>query len=308
MTIRGHKVAACRVEELVDYQAEAYLSFTLDAGPAMVRVMMSPQGGVDIEEAHDDLISESVSLDPAAMRDAVARLSATLPEAVRGPMHDAAQALIPAFFEYEAVLLEINPLFIRADGGWIIGDTKLAIDENALERRPRLVRVIKDNADLYPEAALKLAQGFDFVRLDPQGDIGLVTTGAGLSMQLIDELVARGHSPFNFCDIRTGQFKGDPARLIQVMEWIAEGPKVRSVLINFFAGHTHLGEISRLLLQALGAVPQLKAPITARFIGNGLEEARAIIAEAGDPIAIETDLERAIDLAIERAGAETVDA
>ncbi|MFA6116886.1 MAG: ATP-grasp domain-containing protein [Sphingomonas sp.] len=308
MIIRGHKVAACRIEELVDYQYETYLSFTLDAGPAMVRVMMSPQGGVDIEEAHDDLIGESVALDPAAMRDAVERLSAALPDAVRGPMREAAEALIPAFFEYEALLLEINPLFIRADGSWIIGDTKLAIDENALERRPRLVRVIEENADLYPEAALKLAQGFDFVRLDPRGDIGLITTGAGLSMQLIDELVARGRGPFNFCDIRTGQFKGDPARLIQVMEWIAEGPNIKSVLINFFAGHTHLGEISRLLIQAIAAVPQLKAPITARFIGNGLEEARAIIAEAGNPIAIETDLERAIDLAIERAGAETVDA
>ena len=100
--------------------------------------------------------------------------------------------------------------------------------------------------------------------LDPDGDIGLITTGAGLSMQLIDELVARGLSPFNFCDIRTGQFKGDPARLIQVMRWLAAGPNIHAVLINFFAGHTHLGEISRLLLQALDAVPELTAPITAR--------------------------------------------
>ncbi len=85
------------------------------------------------------------------------------------------------------------------------------------------------------------------------------------------------------------------------MQWIASGPNIKSVLINFFAGHTHLGEIARLLLQAIDAVPELTAPITARFIGNGLEEARAIIAAAGDPIAIETDLERAIDLAIARA-------
>ena len=90
------------------------------------------------------------------------------------------------------------------------------------------------------------------------------------------------------------------------MRWIAAGPNIRSVLINFFAGHTHLGEIARLLLQALEAVPELKAPITARFIGNGLEEAREIIAAAGNPIAIETDLERAIDLAL--AWAEKIDA
>ena len=308
MEIRGHTVHAVRVEGLIDFVHEAYLSFTLDASRGEVTVMMSPHGGVEVEDesTRADLASESVALEPAAMRAAVDRLSARMPDTIRQPIRQAGERLIPAFFENEALLLEINPLFVRADGSWAIGDTKLAIDENALARRPRLVKLIEDNPDLYREAALKLAQGFDYVELDPQGDIGLITTGAGLSMQLVDELVARGHSPFNFCDIRTGQFKGDPARLIQVMRWIAAGPNIRSVLINFFAGHTHLGEIARLLLQALEAVPELKAPITARFIGNGLEEAREIIAAAGNPIAIETDLERAIDLALARA--EKIDA
>ena len=62
----------------------------------------------------------------------------------------------------------------------------------------------------------KLDSGFDFAVLDRQGDIGLVTTGAGLTLQLVDELTARGCRPFNFCDIRTGEFRGDPARLIRV--------------------------------------------------------------------------------------------
>ncbi|MBJ7439513.1 MAG: hypothetical protein JHD35_10875 [Sphingopyxis sp.] len=306
MTIKGHDVRAVRIEALVDFVHEAYLSFTLDAGAGAVIVMMSPHGGVEVEDegTRADLASETVALDPDAMRSAVGRLVARMPENLRAPLAEAGAALIPAFFEHEALLLEINPLFIRADGSWAIGDTKLAIDENALVRRPRLVTLIEAQADLYREAALKLAQGFDYVELDPKGDIGLITTGAGLSMQLIDELVARGRSPFNFCDIRTGQFRGDPARLIQVMQWIAAGPNIRSVLINFFAGHAHLGEIARLLLLALDAVPELKAPITARFIGNGLDEARTIIAEAGDPIAIETDLEHAIDLAIARAETE----
>ena len=303
MTIKGHVVLAARVESLVDYVSEAYLSFTLDAARAMVTVMMSPHGGIEVEDesTREDLATESVMLDRQAMLGAVRRLSDRMPATLRIPMRKAGERLIPAFFEHEAQLLEINPLFIGADGGWTIGDCKLAIDENALDRRPRLVSLIEGNADLYPEAALKLTQGFDYVELDRKGDIGLITTGAGLSMQLIDELVARGRSPFNFCDIRTGQFRGDPARLIQVMEWIAAGPNIKSVLINFFAGHSHLGEIAKLLVLALDAVPQLEAPITARFIGNGLEEARDIIAAAGDPIAIETDLERAIDLAIARA-------
>lgn len=303
MTIRGHAVHAVRVEKLVDYASEAYLSFTLDAGHAMVSVMMSPHGGIEVEDERTraDLAIESVMLNREAMLAAVRRLSFGMPAALRSAMCAAGEQLIPAFFDHEALLLEINPLFIAADGSWTIGDCKLAIDENAFARRPRLASLIEANADLYREPALKLAQGFDYVELDRQGDIGLITTGAGLSMQLIDELVARGRSPFNFCDIRTGQFKGDPARLIQVMEWIAAGPNVKSVLINFFAGHTNLAEIAHLLLLALDAVPHATAPITARFIGNGFDEAIEIIAAAGNPIAIETDLERAIDLAIARA-------
>ncbi len=307
MTIKGHEVRAVRIESLVDYAHEAYLSFTLDAAAAAVTVMMSPHGGIEVEDesTRADLARETVALDAEAMHGAVERLAARMPETVRMALRDAAVQLIPAFFQHEALLLEINPLFIRTDGSWVIGDAKLAIDENALPRCPELAALITENPDLYREAALKLAQGFDYVELDRAGDIGLITTGAGLSLQLVDELVARGHAPFNFCDIRTGQFRGDPARLIQVMRWIAAGPNIRSVLINFFAGHTHLGEIARLLLLAREAVPELSAPITARFIGNGLEEARAIIAEAGDPIAIETDLERAINLTIARAQAGT---
>lgn len=305
MVIKGHEVRAVRVEETVEFVAEVYLSFTVDAGNGNVRVLMSAHGGVEVEDeaTRESLLGESVDLDRDAMGAAIGRLTSKLPEALRKPVLEAGNALIPAFLVYETVLLEINPLFIRGDGSWVIGDTKLSVDENAFMRQPRLRAIIEENPDLYVEAALKLDQDFDYVELDDEGDIGLVTTGAGLSMQLVDELAARGARPYNFCDIRTGQFRGDPGRLIKVLRWIAEGPSIRSVLINFFAGHTDLGEVAKLLVIALAKVPELKVPITARFIGNGLEEARATLAGAPTPIVIETDLERAIDLAIERSKA-----
>ena len=80
------------------------------------------------------------------------------------------------------------------------------------------------------------------MELDPEGEIGLVTTGAGLSMMLIDELAARGMKPLNFCDIRTGQMRGSPARLMRVLEWITARPSLRAVLVNVFAGITDLAE------------------------------------------------------------------
>lgn len=305
MTIKGHEVRACRIEQPVDHVAEAYLSLSIDAGPGNVRLLVSAEGGVDIEAAASDgaLLSAAADPDPASVRAAFVPLAGALPERLRGPVLAAGLALTDAFFAHEAILLEVNPLFVRADGSWMIGDAKMVVDDNGFPRQQRLRRLVLDQADLYREAALKLEQDYDFVRLDADGDIGLVTTGAGLSMQLVDELTARGRRPFNFCDIRTGQFRGDPARLIQVLSWIAEGRSIRAVLFNFFAGHTDLGEIARLLLIALDAVPQLRAPITARFIGNGLEQAKAILEAAGAPIVIETDLERAIDLAIARADA-----
>ncbi|MEI9931218.1 MAG: hypothetical protein WDM89_11925 [Rhizomicrobium sp.] len=99
---------------------------------------------------------------------------------MRPALAEAGHAIARQFFALEALLVEINPLFVRKDGSWIAGDAKLVIDENALLRQTALRTLIEEDATLYPEAALKMAQGFDFVVLDPGGDIGLVTTGAGL--------------------------------------------------------------------------------------------------------------------------------
>ncbi len=299
MTIKGHKVRACRAEQVVD-GAEGYLSVSLDAARGRLNILMSAQGGMDIEASagSDALLAASAEFAPAAALDAARKLAARLDEPIRFALVDAAAQLIAAFFRYEATLIEINPLFVRADGSWVAGDAKFVTDDNALIRQEALLAIVHARAQDYPEIALKLDHGFDFITLDPLGEIGLVTTGAGLSMQLIDELEARGHTAFNFCDIRTGQLRGDPTRLIAVLQWIAGGRGVRSVLINFFAGITDLGEIAHLLVAALKAVPELRVPVTARLIGNGYDAAVAVLAAAGNPVRVEPDLDRAIDLAL----------
>jgi len=300
LSIRNHPVRACRIEAMIDAISEAYLSLAIDADSGAVVVLAAAAGGVDIEspEMRRQLLRATAEPDPQSVLEAVQTIVSALPDTLRPAIGDVAARLTKLFFEREALLIEINPLFTTRDGGWIAGDAKILIDDNALPRQPMLRDLIETNPDLYPEAALKLAQGFDFVRLDPDGDIGLVTTGAGLSMQLVDEIVGRGHRPFNFCDIRTGGFRGDPSRLVQVFKWVASGPRVRSVLMNFFAGNTNLAELAPLILAALEQVPELRQPITLRMIGNGLDQAHAIIAASGNPIFIETDLERALDRAL----------
>ena len=299
-TIKNRTVRACRVEQCVDDAMECYLSLSLDPVQGRLRVLLSSQGGVEIE-AHAErgaLRSADVALEQNEAIAAAGRLADTIASPVRETIVRAAEHLIAELFAFEATLLEVNPLFILANGSWTAGDLKLVIDDNALVRQPRLCDLIRHRADDYPEMALKLNHGFDFVVVDPEGEIGLVTTGAGLSMQMIDELAERGHPAFNFCDIRTGQLRGDPTRLINVLQWIAAGRNVRCVLINFFAGITHLGEVAKLLVTALNAVPELRVPVTARLIGNGYDEAIAVFAAAGHPLRVEPDLDRAIELAL----------
>jgi succinyl-CoA synthetase beta subunit len=298
-TLKNQMVRACRVEQCVDGM-EYYLSLSLDPTQGRLRVLLSSEGGVDIE-AHAErgaLRSADVAFKRHEAIAAARRLADTIASPARETIARAAEQVIAEFFAFEATLLEVNPLFIRPDGSWTAGDLKLVIDDNALVRQPRLCDLIRDRADDYPEMALKLNHGFDFVVVDPDGEIGLVTTGAGLSMQMIDELAERGHAAFNFCDIRTGQLRGDPTRLINVFQWIAAGRNVRSVLINFFAGITHLGEVAKLLVIALNAVPELRVPVTARLIGNGYDEAIAVFAAAGNRLRVEPDLDRAIELAL----------
>jgi succinyl-CoA synthetase beta subunit len=292
-TAKGKSVACVRIEEAVSDVEETYIGLLVEPAAAAVRVIVSEHGGVDIEALPQDAIRwEAVALEPRAVVDAVARLTARVPEHKAAALQAAATHLAPLFFEREALLIEVNPLFVRGDGTWIAGDAKIVTDDNALGRQPELRALLTKRRAIYPEIALKLAHGFDYVVVDPDGEIGLLTTGAGLSMMLIDELRAAGLRPYNFLDIRTGGLRGETTRLVKVLQWLGEAPRVRVVLINIFAGITDLGEFAKLLLDAIAEAPALKVPVVARLVGHGLPAAREVLGEGG--IAVHTDLAAAL--------------
>ncbi len=288
-TLKSHLIRECRIEQRVN-GTEAYLSLAVDPETASIRVLASATGGVDIEALHRSSGAVRSAL-AAPDRHGVITAFATL--ALPPIMREAAARLADAFFRYEATLLEINPLFLT-DTGWIAGDAKMILDADAAPRVPAIAKLIRERAAAYPEAYLKLTEGFDFAVIDQAGRVGMVTTGAGLSMMLTDELTARGLAPFNFCDIRTGQLRGDPRRLIDVLRRIASGKRIGVVLVSVFAGITDLGEFATLLVAALRAVPELRTPVIARIIGNGFDQACRVIAEADLPITVEPDLDNAL--------------
>ncbi|MEK7875723.1 MAG: ATP-grasp domain-containing protein [Pseudomonadota bacterium] len=290
--IRGLPVRGCRIEQQVSGAVETYLSLMIDAAQAAVRVMLAARGGADIEtlSAQPGLIRSALcDPEPSAVSACVRNLGNDLAEPLRGALAAAGSALSVPFFAHECVLLEINPLFVKPDGTWSAGDAKMITDDNALERQPALRELLQARAGSYPEVALKLRHGCDYVVVDPDGEIGLLTTGAGLSMMLIDELRAAGLKPYNFLDVRTGGLRGDPTRLVHVLNWIAQGPRIKVILVNVFAGITDLGEFARLLLAALAQAPQLKVPVVARLVGNGIEAAQQALGAARIPVVTELD-------------------
>ncbi|HYZ23927.1 MAG TPA: hypothetical protein VE690_17405, partial [Rhodopila sp.] len=230
---------------------------------------------------------------PGAVAEALADLIAAEPDAWRDQIAAIGKSLAELLIARELALAEINPLFVSANG-CTAGDAKIVIDLNAIGRQPTIAGMLAARPDIYADANRKITEGFDYVELDPEGEIGLVTTGAGLSMMLIDELTARGARPLNFCDIRTGQFRGSPARLLRVLSWITSRPSLKAVLVNIFAGITDLGEFATLLAAAIKGTPALNAPVVARLVGRNAAEARRILGEAQPGMLVTEDLQEAL--------------
>ncbi len=282
---KGHRVTECLIESPAA-GAEQYLALMLDPASYGVRLIYHPYGGVDVEDA-GTLTGVLCAPDREAIDAAVAQTIADPAVA------EVARALGRLLLERELMLAEINPLFV-GPAGCVAGDAKVVIDLNALPRQPRLAALIAARPDVYADAARKLASGFDYVEINPEGTIGLLTTGAGLSMMLIDELVARGAAPLNFCDIRTSMLRGSPARIVAALGWMTARPSLRVVLVNIFAGITDLGEFAALLAEAIAQSPALNVPVVARLIGRGAEEARRVLAERAPAVAVEDDLSAAL--------------
>jgi len=289
--LKGHRIDACLLEQVLEGE-ERYLAVMVDAAQYGLRVLYAAQGGIDIEQsagAQTRLCAPTV----AAVSDAFAALVEPEPLARRDAIIATGKALATLLIERELALAEINPLFV-SQTGCVAGDAKVVVDLNAVHRQPEIAALIEARPTIYGDANRKLREGFDYVELDPVGEIGLITTGAGLSMMLIDELNACGARPLNFCDIRTGQMRGSPARLKRVLAWLTERTSLRVVLVNIFAGITDLAEFAALLASAIEETPSLPVPVVARLVGRGAEKAQRILAERQPGIFVTGELPEAL--------------
>ena len=300
-TFKGLKVNAVLVEEKLPITQELYLGITVDRSAKKLVAIASAKGGVDIEEIareHPSLIVKEyidplVGFFPFMARQMLKNLG------FKGKMlTNMAQILKKLYdiaIDYDAELVEINPLVLTEDGRLIAADAKLNIDSDALFRHPEL----KSRATLHelsPIEAEAKSAGLAYVELD--GDIGIIGNGAGLVMTTLDLVKMYGGAPANFLDVGGGAEEQAIATALRIL---INNPKVKVILVNIFGGITRCDVVARGIISALKSIEKRK-PMIIRLIGTNEEEGRAILQSEG--IIALSSMEEAAKAAVEVAKRE----
>ena len=302
MDIRGFTVHEVWVERASDIASEYYASVIFDRSAKAPLVMLSTQGGMDIEQVAEENPEALARLhvDPLlgfqAFHGRRLAFDAGVDADVVRPVGDMLAKLYDAFVAEDATLVEVNPLIVTGDRKVVALDAKVTLDDNALYRHP-------DNAGLRntvaedPQEQMARERGLTYVKLD--GNVGILGNGAGLVMSTLDVVKYAGGEPANFLDAGGG---ANAEQITQAVEVILSNEKVTAVLFNIFGGITRCDEVATGILGALGRV-EARVPIVVRLDGTNAEEGRRILQEAGhERIVPATTMQEAAQRASDLAG------
>ena len=282
MDIKGHIVHRVWVEHASDIEEEYYASFTLDRAAKKHLLMLSAQGGVEIEavaESDPDAIVKlhidpTVGLDAATARQAA--VDAKIPEKALDGTADILVKLYGCFTDGDCDLAEINPLILKPTGEVHALDAKVTLDGNAAFRHPEWAEYAE--TEVLDERE-RLAKTHDLQYIGLEGTVGIIANGAGLAMSTLDVVNQVGGSAANFLDIGGGANADVMAAALEVINF---DQNVKSIFINIFGGITRGEEVAKGIVEALSRV-DLRAPIVIRLDGTNAEEGRQILADAGIP-------------------------
>ena len=271
------KINRLLVEEAVDIDREIYVAITQDRVRQKDVLIVSTQGGMDIEEvAHNNpadiaklFIDPLLGLPDYACRQVL--FDAGFDKALIGKAIPVLKALYAAYVGTDATLAEINPLVITKAGTIIAGDAKWDLDENALYRHPEFA-AFKDEAEMDPIEAEAGRRGIQYVRLEG-GDIGIIGNGAGLVMTTMDEVKRAGGQPADFLDIGGG---AKAEAVTGSLEIVLSDPNVKGVLFNIFGGITRGDEVAKGIIEGTKSL-DIKVPIVIRLAGTRAAEGAALL-------------------------------
>jgi succinyl-CoA synthetase beta subunit len=282
MDIKGHVVKRVWVENASDIAEEYYASFTLDRAAKKHLLMLSAEGGVEIEEVaakNPDAIL-MLHIDPVDGLNAAgakkAAIDAKIPEKAQQGVADILVKLYRCFVEGDCDLAEINPLILKPTGEVHALDAKVSLDSNADFRHPEWEE-FKATEELDAREQLAREKGLQYIGLD--GTVGIIANGAGLAMSTLDVVNQVGGTAANFLDIGGG---ANADLMASALDVINSDKNVKSIFINIFGGITRGEEVAKGIVEAMGRV-DLRAPIVIRLDGTNAEEGREILKNAGIP-------------------------
>jgi len=299
LDIKGLTVEKVLVAKAVDIDKEFYVGMIFDRGSRRPMMMVSPEGGVDIEEVArttpEKILKLPVNPEGGLMPFQVRRLASFLSsdKAVAKQIGKALKGLYEAFMGSDASLAEINPLVEDPDGKvWAI-DAKINLDDNALFRHSDIEKMRDDASEDQGEVTAREAD-LSFVKLD--GKIGCIVNGAGLAMATMDMIKHFGGEPANFLDIGGSS---SPEKVLSAMKIILRDKNVKAILINIFGGITRCDDVANGLIVAKEKL-DLDIPLVVRLTGTNETEAKEILGST-EMIAAD-DMEDAVKKAIAAAG------
>jgi succinyl-CoA synthetase beta subunit len=298
MHIKGLPVLKVLVTPAADIASEAYVGIILDRASKKPVFMVSPAGGIDIEEVAAKTPEKILKL-PVDTRYGLepfqaSRLGFFLFDDVKKVRAVAKimQQLYAAFMKCGCSLAEINPLVTTPAGDVVALDAKMVIDDNELDRHPELAALRDESAEA-PSEVLARNASLTFIKLD--GNVGCVVNGAGLAMATMDLVKYYGGEPANFLDIGGSS---NPEKVVNALKIITADPSVKAILFNIFGGITRTDDVANGIVTATKQNP-LKVPIVIRLTGTNEEIAMKILQDNG--FSASSDMDEAVKNAVELA-------
>jgi len=289
---QGKQVNRLYIEEGSAIDKEFYLSMLVDRTSSRVAIVVSTEGGMDIEKVAHDTPEKilTITVDPATniCPHHVLRVAKALGLSgdLQKQMSPLLNGLYKAFTEKDMSLLEVNPLVVTKDGKLICLDAKIGFDDNALYRHPDIaaLRDVTEEDEKEIEAA---KYDLNYVALD--GTIGCMVNGAGLAMATMDIIKLYGESPANFLDVGGSASKEKVAAAFKI---ITSDPKVKGILVNIFGGIMKCDVIAAGVVDAVREVG-LRVPLVVRLEGTNVALGKEIIAKSNLDVTPADDLDDA---------------
>jgi len=297
---QGREVKKILIAAACDIASEFYAGIVLDRQLGLPVLMVSAEGGMDIEEVAASTPEKifKVSFDPGdglsvdEAREVAGRLG--LEDGLVEEMAGLLQKLARCFLDTDASLAEINPLVRTTDDSLLALDAKFSFDDNALFRHPELVEY-RDPAEEDPLETRAAKFGLSYIKLD--GEIGCMVNGAGLAMATLDIIKHFGGEAANFLDVGGG---ATTEKVTEAFKIILEDSDVKAILVNIFGGIMKCDVIAEGIIEAAQTI-ELRVPVVVRLEGTNVERGRELLAGSGLDLISAPGLPEAVESVVAQA-------